>query len=66
MLEPSARADTVTPPNAAPSADLMVPLSTASAAWAINGVSAVADMAAAKTVPIIVKFPEFLMTRSPD
>jgi hypothetical protein len=42
MLEPSARAETVTPPNASPPADLIVPDSTVSAARAVMGVSAVA------------------------
>src|SRR5262249_42304803 len=55
MLEPSRRAETVTRPSATPSADLMVPLSTVSAAAAVMGVSAVADMAAANMVPIAVK-----------
>jgi hypothetical protein len=44
----------------------MVPLSTASAAPAVTGVSAVADIVAAKTVPIIVKVLELFMDRSPD
>jgi hypothetical protein len=56
----------VTPVSAAPSADLIVPLSTASAAPAVIGVSAVADMAAANTVPIIVKLLGLFMDRSPD
>ena len=53
MFEPSARADTVTPPSASPAADLMVPESTASAC-AAKGVSAVADSAAASTAPVPV------------
>src|SRR6267154_5626803 len=63
MFEPSARAETVTPPKASPPADLIVPLSTASAACAVIGVSAVADIAAANTAPRpnIAKFLEFLM-----
>src|SRR5215813_8527137 len=44
----------------------MVPFSTASAAPAVIGVSAVADMAAANTVPIIVKVLGLFMDRSPD
>src|SRR5258708_7451108 len=53
MFEPSARADTVTPPSASPVADLMVPESTASAC-AVIGVSAVADSAAASSAPVPV------------
>jgi len=45
MFEPSARAETVAPPKASPPADLIVPDSTASAACAAIGVSAVADIA---------------------
>src|SRR6516164_3090110 len=63
MFEPSARAETVTPPNASPLADLIVPESTASAAHDVIGVSAVADMATANTAlrPNIAKFLVFLM-----
>src|SRR3974390_3047362 len=63
MLEPSAGAETVTPPNASPLADLIVPDSTASAAHDVIGLSAVADMAAPNTGPRpnIAKFLVFLM-----
>src|SRR5712671_633893 len=63
MFEPSARAETVMPPRASPPADLIVPDSTASAACAAIGLSAVADMATANTAPRpnLAKLLVFLM-----
>ena len=63
MLEPSARADTVTPPSTSPAADLMLPLSTASANAGSDD-SAVPASVAASAAPVMVK-PVVFLTLDP-
>src|SRR5580704_9824164 len=60
MVAPSALAETVTPPSFSPAADVMDPLSSASAACADSGINAVAANPAAAMAAKVKRFACFM------